>query len=43
MLSPMKAKEILNKLEKLGCITIRQKGSHVVLRKKDNIIIVPFH
>ncbi|PJA48811.1 MAG: hypothetical protein CO170_01530 [candidate division SR1 bacterium CG_4_9_14_3_um_filter_40_9] len=43
MPNPMKAQEVLNILQRLGCTIIRQKGSHVILRKEEKTIIVPFH
>ena len=35
--------EVVRALEKLGFISVRQKGSHVVLRRGSSGCVVPLH
>jgi predicted RNA binding protein YcfA (HicA-like mRNA interferase family) len=39
----MKAKELLALLKRLGCIEVRQRGSHVVVRCGQCMTVVPVH
>ncbi len=43
MLRPMKPTKILSILEQSWFVHKRQTGSHIVLRKDDKVVIVPFH
>ncbi|MDD4151842.1 MAG: type II toxin-antitoxin system HicA family toxin [Candidatus Gracilibacteria bacterium] len=43
MLKPIKPKEVLSKLEKLGFTISRQTGSHIVLKLEGKTVILPFH
>lgn len=36
-------KEIIKTLEKMGFVVMRQRGSHVVLRRKNHGCVVPMH
>ena len=36
-------KETIRRLEKLGFISVRQKGSHVIMRKGSQGCVVPNH
>ena len=36
-------KEAIRRLEKLGFVVVRQKGSHIVMRKESQGCIVPNH
>lgn len=43
-LNPVSAQKIIKALSKLGFKTVRQKGSHVILKNSENrMIIVPVH
>jgi len=44
-MKPLKPREVLSRLEKLGFSTVRIRGSHYVLRneKTGKICVVPFH
>jgi predicted RNA binding protein YcfA (HicA-like mRNA interferase family) len=35
--------QAIRALEKLGFVQVRQKGSHVVLRKESSVCVVPKH
>lgn len=37
------AKRIIKTMERLGFSVVRQKGSHVVLRRKDVGCVIPIH
>lgn len=39
----MKAKELIALLKRLGCVEVRQRGSHVVVRCGQCQVIVPVH
>ncbi len=43
MLKPIKPKEVLSKLKKLGFSISRQTWSHIVLKWNWKIVILPFH
>lgn len=43
---PIKPKEMIKILEKLGYYKFRQKGSHVIMVKADNVVfqpVIPIH
>jgi len=43
-LPSLTGKEVIKVLEKIGYIKLRQKGSHVILKKdRNNLIVVPLH
>jgi predicted RNA binding protein YcfA (HicA-like mRNA interferase family) len=42
-LTNIKSKEVLRILQKKGFIIKRQSGTHVILRKDDEIVVVPIH
>lgn len=42
-IKPMHSKALIEILEKLGFKTIRQKGSHLIMRKDGYIVVVPVH
>ena len=39
----MKAKDLLRKLKELGCVEVRTRGSHVVVRCGQCAAVVPVH
>lgn len=39
----MKAKELLRLLKELGCVEVRTRGSHVVVRCGECTSVVPVH
>ena len=39
----VKARRLLRALERLGFVVVRQKGSHVQLRKANLLVTVPDH
>ena len=39
----MKAKELLRKLKGLGCVEVRQRGSHMVVRCGQCTTVIPVH
>jgi predicted RNA binding protein YcfA (HicA-like mRNA interferase family) len=39
----IKSKEVIKVLEKNGFEIKRQSGTHVILRNKDKVVIVPVH
>ena len=39
----LSGKEIVRRLEKLGFVSVRQKGSHIVMRKESQGCVVPNH
>ena len=39
----LSGKEIVRRFEKLGFISVRQKGSHIVMRKDSHVCVVPNH
>lgn len=43
MLRPLKSKEVLTILESKWFTRKRQTWSHIILRKNDKIVVVPFH
>ncbi|MHA1882498.1 MAG: type II toxin-antitoxin system HicA family toxin [Candidatus Thorarchaeota archaeon] len=43
-LRPVKGEKVIKALNRLGFRTVRQKGSHVILKHSDGrIIVVPIH
>lgn len=39
----LSGQEVINRLKKLGFIRVRQKGSHIVLRRGSRGCVVPNH
>jgi predicted RNA binding protein YcfA (HicA-like mRNA interferase family) len=42
-LPPLSGRETISALERLGFVQLRQRGSHVVLRRGDATCVVPLH
>jgi predicted RNA binding protein YcfA (HicA-like mRNA interferase family) len=39
----LSGKKLIRALGKLGFVVVRQKGSHVILQRKSNLLTVPLH
>ncbi len=39
----MTGKQLLKRLRKFGCVELRQRGSHVIVRCGDRVTTVPVH
>ncbi|MDN5358216.1 MAG: hypothetical protein PWP76_59 [Candidatus Diapherotrites archaeon] len=40
---PISSEKMTKVLQKLGYVQIRQKGSHVILKKDKKLVVVPIH